>query len=58
MISDCVLAKQLFLENNKYYQIIIMFTYILAQSLISLGMANKTDSFELGIINDSLEKIN
>ena len=57
MVSDCVLAKQLFLENNKYYQIIIMFTYILAQSLISLGMANKSDSFELGIINDSLEKI-
>ena len=57
MISDCVLAKQLFSEYNKYYQIIIMFTYILAQSLISLGMANKTDSFELGIINGSLEKI-
>ena len=57
MVSDCVLAKQLFLENNKYYQIIIMFTYILAQSLISLGMANKSDSFELRIINDSLEKI-
>ena len=57
MVSDCVLAKQLFLENNKYYQIIIMFTYILAQSLISLGMANKNNSFELGIINGSLEKI-
>ena len=33
--------------NNKYYQIIIMTTYILGQSLISLGMANKKNSFEL-----------
>ena len=57
MVSDCVLAKQLFMENNKYYQIIIMLTYILAQSLISIGMANKTDSFELGINYESLEKI-
>ena len=56
-ISDCFLAQQLFFDYNKYYQIIIMFTYILGQSLISLGMANKENSFELGIINDSLKKI-
>ena len=56
-VSDCILAKQLFFEYNKYYQISIMFTYILGQSLISLGMANKMNSFELGIINDSLKKM-
>ena len=56
-ISDCILAKQLFLENKKYYQIIIMFTYILGQSLISLGMANKRDSFEFAIINDGMKKL-
>ena len=56
-ISDCILAKQLFFGYNKYHQITIMFTYILGQSLISLGMANKANSFELGIIKDSLKKI-
>jgi len=56
-VSDCILAKQLFFEYNKYYQISIMFTYILGQSLISLGMANKMNSFELGIINNSLKKM-
>ena len=50
-ISDCILAKQLFSEDNKYYQIIIMSTYILGQSLISLGMANKKNSFEIEIIH-------
>ena len=49
-ISDCILAKQLFSEHNKYYQIIIMFTYILGQSLISFGMANKQNYFELDLI--------
>ena len=49
-ISDCILAKQLFSEHNKYYQIAIMFTYILGQSLISFGMANKQNSFELDLI--------
>ena len=56
-ISDCVLAKQIFLENKKYYQIIIMFTYILGQSLISLGMANKGDHFEFALINDGIKKL-
>ena len=56
-ISDCILAKQLFFGYNKYHQITIMFTYILGQSLISLGMANKANSFELRIIKDSLKKI-
>lgn len=55
-ISDCILAKQLFSEHNRYYQITIMSTYILGQSLISLGMANKrTLNFE--IINDGMKKI-
>ena len=49
-ISDCILAKQLFFENHKYYQIAIMFTYILGQSLISFGMANTPNSLELDLI--------
>ena len=49
-ISDCILAKQLFFGNHKYYQIAIMFTYILGQSLISLGMANTPNSLELDLI--------
>ena len=56
-ISDIILAKQLFMENKKYYQIVIMFTYILGQSLISLGMANKKNSFELELIKDSIKKM-
>lgn len=56
-ISDIILAQQLFMENNKYYQIIIMSTYILGQSLISLGMANKKISPELDIIKDGIKKM-
>lgn len=56
-ISDIILAKQLFMENNKYYQIVIMFTYILGQSLISLGMANKQNSFELELIKNGIKKM-
>ena len=56
-ISDIILAKQLFMENKKYYQIVIMSTYILGQSLISLGMANKKNSFELELIKDSIKKM-
>ena len=55
-ISDCILAKQLFSEYNRYYQILIMSTYILGQSLISLGMANKR-TFEFEIIKDDIKKI-
>ena len=56
-VSDCILAKQLFSEYNKYYQIIIMSTYILGQSLITFGMANKMDCFELKVIKDGIKKI-
>jgi uncharacterized membrane protein YhhN len=56
-ISDIILAQQLFMENNKYYQIIIMTTYILGQSLISLGMANKKNSSQLDIIKDGIKKM-
>ena len=56
-ISDIILAKQLFMENNKYYQIIIMTTYILGQSLISLGMANKKNSSQFDIIKDGIKKM-
>ena len=56
-LSDIILAKQLFLENKKYYQIIITATYILGQSLISFGMANKRNSFEFNIIKDNIKKM-
>lgn len=54
-ISDVILAQQLFVKNHKYYQIIIMTTYILGQSLISLGMANKKNSPELNIIKNGIK---
>ena len=56
-ISDVVLAQQLFMENKKHYQIIIMTTYILGQSLISLGMANKKNSDKLDIIKNGNKKM-
>jgi uncharacterized membrane protein YhhN len=56
-ISDVILAQQIFMEDNKYYSIIIMTTYILGQSLISLGMANKKNSTEFNIIKDSIKKM-
>ena len=56
-ISDVVLAQQLFVENKKHYQIIIMTTYILGQSLISLGMANKKNSDKLDIIKNDIKKM-
>ena len=56
-ISDVVLAQQLFVENSRYYQIIIMTTYILGQSLISFGLANKKSSLEVNIIKDGVKKM-
>ena len=56
-ISDCILAKQVFLEKSKYQETFIMFTYILGQSLISFGMANKINYFELGVIKGGIKKI-
>jgi len=40
-ISDFILARRMFFENNPYYQFIIMSTYITAQTLISIGMSDK-----------------
>ena len=31
----------MFYENKKYYQVILMATYILPQTLICFGMSNK-----------------
>ena len=45
-VSDFVLARKMFYENNKYYQVILMATYISAQSLICFGMANKKNKIE------------
>ena len=45
-ISDFILARKMFYENKKYYQVILMATYILAQTLICFGMANKKDKIE------------
>ena len=56
-VSDVMLAQEIFMENNKYYSIIIMTTYILGQSLISLGMANKKNSTEFNIIKDGIKKM-
>ena len=56
-ISDCILAKQVFLEKSKYQETFIMFTYILGQSLICFGMANKMNYFELGVIKGGIKKL-
>ena len=40
-MSDFILARKMFYENKKYYQVILMATYILAQTLICFGMSNK-----------------
>jgi len=51
-VSDFVLARKMFYENNEYYQVILMATYILAQTLICFGMANKKNKIE----NEKKEK--
>jgi len=38
----------MFYENKKYYQVILMATYILAQTLICFGMSNKKIQNEIG----------
>jgi hypothetical protein len=42
----------MFYENNEYYQVILMATYILAQSLICFCMSNKKNRIE----NEKKEK--
>jgi hypothetical protein len=46
-ISDFILARKMFYENKKYYQVILMATYILAQTLICFGMSNKKIKAEI-----------
>ena len=46
-VSDFVLARKMFYETNPYYQVILMATYILAQTLICFGMINKKNRIEL-----------
>ena len=45
-VSDFVLARKMFYENNEYYQVILMATYILAQSLICYGLAHRRNKYE------------
>lgn len=45
-ISDFILARKMFYEGNKYYQVVLMATYISAQTLICFGMANKKNKIE------------
>ena len=45
-MSDFILARKMFYENKKYYQFILMTTYIAAQTLICIGMANKKNKIE------------
>ena len=45
-VSDFILARKMFYENKKYYQFILMTTYIAAQTLICIGMANKKNKIE------------
>ena len=52
-VSDFILARKMFYEDNKYYQFVLMATYILAQTLICFGMANKKNIIE----NEKTQKI-
>ena len=45
-ISDFILVRKMFYEYNKYYQVTLMATYILAQSLICYGLAHRRNKFE------------
>ena len=45
-ISDFILVRKMFYEDNEYYQISLMATYILAQSLICYGLAHRRNKYE------------
>ena len=47
-VSDFILVRKMFYEDNEYYQVILMSTYILAQSLICYGLAHKRSKIEPG----------
>ena len=44
--SDFILVRKMFYEDNKYYQITLMATYILGQSLICYGLAHRRNKNE------------
>ena len=44
-ISDFILVRKMFYEENKYYQVILTATYILAQSLISYGLSHRRSKY-------------
>ena len=46
-VSDFILVRKMFYEENRYYQIVLMATYILAQSLICYGLAHRKSRFKL-----------
>ena len=45
-VSDFILVRKMFYEDNKYYQVSLMTTYILAQSLICYGLAHRRNKYE------------
>ena len=45
-VSDFILVRKMFYEDNKYYQVSLMATYILAQSLICFGLAHRRNKYE------------
>ena len=50
-VSDFILVRKMFYEENKYYQVSLMTTYILGQSLICYGLAHRRDKNESKKIN-------
>jgi uncharacterized membrane protein YhhN len=45
-ISDFILVRKMFYESKDYYQVTLMATYILAQSLICYGLAHRRNKYE------------
>ena len=45
-VSDFILVRKMFYEDNKYYQVSLMTTYILGQSLICYGLAHRRNKNE------------
>lgn len=48
-ISDFILVRKMFYEEYRYYQVIIMATYILAQSLICYGLSHRRSKYQFKI---------
>lgn len=45
-ISDFILVRKMFYESHDYYQVTLMATYILAQSLICYGLAHRRNKYD------------